>query len=116
MWDQQNSYHCLALRDVRISVRLGAFAAEQGNLSARVQVGELRRAVEALDLDRDAARKTFARFVPESGRVVMETIQWWLDPSMASAAPVYKIKAPVLALYGLDFAQLVGKDRQLKLF
>ena len=29
MWDQQNSYHCLALRDVRISVRLGAFAAEQ---------------------------------------------------------------------------------------
>lgn len=55
-------------------------------------------------LDRDAARKTFARFVPESGRVVMETIQWWLDPSMASAAPVYKIKAPVLALAG-------GKDR-----
>jgi pimeloyl-ACP methyl ester carboxylesterase len=34
----------------------------------------------------------------------METIQWWLDASMASAAPVYKISAPILALAG-------GKDR-----
>lgn len=55
-------------------------------------------------LDRDAARATYAKFVPESGRVVMETIQWWLDASMASAAPVYKIAAPVLALAG-------GRDR-----
>jgi pimeloyl-ACP methyl ester carboxylesterase len=55
-------------------------------------------------LDRHDARHVFAQFVPESGRVVHETIQWWLDPSMASAAPVYKIKTPVLALAG-------GKDR-----
>lgn len=55
-------------------------------------------------MDRDEARTLFAKFVPESGRVVMETIQWWLDASMASAAPAYKIKAPILAIAG-------GRDR-----
>jgi len=55
-------------------------------------------------LERDEARRIYAKFTPESGRVVMETIQWWLDASMASAAPVYKISAPILALAG-------GKDR-----
>ncbi len=55
-------------------------------------------------LSRDDARKAFARFVPESGRAVLETVQWWLDHSMASAAPVYRISCPVLAVAG-------GKDR-----
>jgi pimeloyl-ACP methyl ester carboxylesterase len=55
-------------------------------------------------LPREAARKTFAKFVPESGRAVAETVHWWLDGAMASAAPVYKIAAPVLALAG-------GRDR-----
>ncbi len=51
-------------------------------------------------LEREAARRTFARFVPESGRAVLETVQWWLDPSMASAAPSYKTAAPILAIAG----------------
>lgn len=51
-------------------------------------------------LTRAAARKAFARFVPESGRAVMETIHWWADHSMASAAPPYRISAPVLAIAG----------------
>lgn len=55
-------------------------------------------------LSRDDARHAFARFVPESGRVVREAVQWWLDHSMASTAPVYKISAPVLAMAG-------GRDR-----
>ncbi|MFZ4120388.1 MAG: alpha/beta hydrolase [Caulobacterales bacterium] len=55
-------------------------------------------------LSREDARAMFARFAPESGRAVMETLQWWLDHAMASAAPVYKISAPVLALAG-------GQDR-----
>jgi pimeloyl-ACP methyl ester carboxylesterase len=55
-------------------------------------------------LSRDDARKAFARFVPESGRAIREAIQWWLDHSMASSAPVYRIAAPVLALAG-------GRDR-----
>lgn len=55
-------------------------------------------------LDGATARRTFARFVPESGRVVMEVMQWWLDPTMATAAPTYRIAAPVLALAG-------GRDR-----
>jgi pimeloyl-ACP methyl ester carboxylesterase len=42
--------------------------------------------------------------VPESGRAVMETVQWWLDHSMASAAPVYRIGCPILAIAG-------GQDR-----
>lgn len=55
-------------------------------------------------LPRDEARRTFAKFVPESGRAVAETVHWWLDHAMASAAPVYRIDAPVLALAG-------GQDR-----
>lgn len=55
-------------------------------------------------LPRDAARRTFAKFVPESGRAVAETVHWWMDHAMASAAPAYKIAAPILALAG-------GKDR-----
>jgi pimeloyl-ACP methyl ester carboxylesterase len=51
-------------------------------------------------LDSNAARKTFARFRHESGRAVMETVQWWLDPTMASAAPVYRIAGPVLGMAG----------------
>ena len=55
-------------------------------------------------LSREDARRAFARFVPESGRAIREAVQWWLDHSMASQAPVYRIAAPVLALAG-------GKDR-----
>lgn len=51
-------------------------------------------------LSRDDARRAFARFVPESGRAIREAVQWWLDASMASQAPVYRIAAPVLALAG----------------
>jgi len=55
-------------------------------------------------LTREDARRAFAHFTPESGRVMREAVQWWMDHSMASSAPVYKIAAPVLALAG-------GKDR-----
>jgi pimeloyl-ACP methyl ester carboxylesterase len=65
------------------------------------------RVARATTLDRLAredARHAFARFVPESGRAIREAVQWWLDHSMSSQAPVYRISAPVLALAG-------GKDR-----
>lgn len=55
-------------------------------------------------LDSAHARRLFARFVPESGRAVRETLHWWLDPTAATAAPAYRISAPVLALAG-------GRDR-----
>lgn len=55
-------------------------------------------------LTRDDARRTFARFVPESGRAIREAVQWWTDHAMASQAPVYRIAAPVLGLAG-------GRDR-----
>lgn len=51
-------------------------------------------------LDREGSRRAFARFVPESGRAIFETVQWWLDPGMNSSAPPYRIGAPVLALSG----------------
>jgi pimeloyl-ACP methyl ester carboxylesterase len=55
-------------------------------------------------LSREDARRTFARFVPESGRAIRETLQWWTDHSTASQAPVYRIDAPVLGIAG-------GRDR-----
>ena len=65
------------------------------------------RVARATTLDRlskEDARRAFARFVPESGRAIREAMQWWLDTSMSSQAPVYRITAPVLGLAG-------GKDR-----
>jgi pimeloyl-ACP methyl ester carboxylesterase len=55
-------------------------------------------------LSREEARKAFARFVPESGKAIREAVQWWLDHSMSSQAPVYRIAAPVLGVAG-------GRDR-----
>jgi len=51
--------------------------------------------------DREAVLK---RFVPESGRALWETFNWWLDPFMGASVPFGAIKAPVLAAAG-------GKDR-----
>jgi len=50
-------------------------------------------------LDRAARDATFARMVPESGRALWETLNWWLDPFMTTqvaAAP----GLPVLAVAG----------------
>jgi pimeloyl-ACP methyl ester carboxylesterase len=44
-------------------------------------------------------RATYARMVPESGRALWETLNWWLDPFATTIAPT-RIAAPVLALVG----------------
>jgi pimeloyl-ACP methyl ester carboxylesterase len=51
-------------------------------------------------LPREQARRAFGRFTAESGRAIRETMHWWLDHSMASAAPVYRIDCPVLGIGG----------------
>lgn len=50
-------------------------------------------------LDSEARRAAFARMVPESGRALWETLNWWLDPFMTTqvAAPH---GTPVLAIAG----------------
>jgi pimeloyl-ACP methyl ester carboxylesterase len=48
-------------------------------------------------LEREAA---FARMVPESGRALWETLNWWLDPFMTTRIAPEPIRAPVLALAG----------------
>ena len=42
----------------------------------------------------------FERMVPESGRALWETLNWWLDPMTTTSVPPSAIKAPVLALAG----------------
>jgi pimeloyl-ACP methyl ester carboxylesterase len=42
----------------------------------------------------------FAKMVPESGRALWETLNWWLDPFMTTQVIPSRIKAPVLALVG----------------
>lgn len=51
-------------------------------------------------LPRESARHTFTRFVPESGRAILETVQWWLDHGRESVVQVERIRAPVLAIAG----------------
>jgi pimeloyl-ACP methyl ester carboxylesterase len=55
-------------------------------------------------LPREAARAAFSRFVPESGRAIFETVQWWLDHERSTAVQVEAISAPILTIAG-------GQDR-----
>jgi pimeloyl-ACP methyl ester carboxylesterase len=65
-------------------------------------------------LTREEARRTFARFLPESGKVVLETVHWWLDHTMASAAPAHRIECPVLAVGGgRDYVNPSSTVRQI---
>ena len=50
-------------------------------------------------LDRAAREAAFARMVPESGRALWETLNWWLDPFMTTRVSG-KPGLPVLALAG----------------
>jgi pimeloyl-ACP methyl ester carboxylesterase len=49
-------------------------------------------------MERGARKRAFARMVPESGRAMWETLNWWLDPFMTTR--VGEIGAPSLALAG----------------
>lgn len=51
-------------------------------------------------MDRDVRRAVFARMVPESGRALWQTLNWWLDPFMTTMVAPGAIGAPVLALAG----------------
>jgi pimeloyl-ACP methyl ester carboxylesterase len=67
----------------------------------------------AVDPDRGAAglylldrlsgeerREIWARMVPESGRALFETLNWWLDPFATTLVPPHRVKTPVLAIAG----------------
>ncbi|HXQ15076.1 MAG TPA: alpha/beta hydrolase [Caulobacteraceae bacterium] len=60
-------------------------------------------AAQAYSLDQmsEAERSgVFARMVPESGRALWETLNWWLDPLMTTSVAASAVKAPVLAVAG----------------
>ena len=57
----------------------------------------------ALDrLPTEAQRAVFARFVPESGRTVFETLFWHLDWAHTSAVEVRAVTCPLLCLVGSE--------------
>jgi pimeloyl-ACP methyl ester carboxylesterase len=51
-------------------------------------------------LPREARRATFARLVPESGRALWETLNWWMDPMATTLVGAEAVRAPVLAIAG----------------
>ena len=51
-------------------------------------------------MDQEARRAVFARMVPESGRALWQTLNWWLDPFMTTLVPPGAIGAPTLAIAG----------------
>jgi pimeloyl-ACP methyl ester carboxylesterase len=51
-------------------------------------------------LPRAVRRATFARLVPESGRALWETLNWWLDPFATTLVGAGGVRAPVLAIAG----------------
>jgi pimeloyl-ACP methyl ester carboxylesterase len=53
---------------------------------------------------REEQKAMFARLVPESGRALYETLSWWLDPFLTTAAGPPLGGPPVLVLSG-------GRDR-----
>ena len=51
-------------------------------------------------LPRAVRRATFARLVPESGRALWETLNWWLDPFATTLVDTRAMRGPVLAIAG----------------
>jgi pimeloyl-ACP methyl ester carboxylesterase len=51
-------------------------------------------------LPRHARHALRDRLVPESGRALFETLNWWLDPFMTTMAQPDRIAAPILAIAG----------------
>jgi pimeloyl-ACP methyl ester carboxylesterase len=51
-------------------------------------------------LPRPVRRAAFARLVPESGRALWETLNWWLDPFANTLVAAGGVHAPVLAITG----------------
>lgn len=47
-------------------------------------------------------RDIFARLVPESGRVLYETLLWWMDWQAASYVSARRMQVPMLVLCGSD--------------
>jgi pimeloyl-ACP methyl ester carboxylesterase len=55
----------------------------------------------SLDRLSSADRKAiFSRMVPESGRALWETLNWWLDPFMTTMVDAGRIGAPALVMAG----------------
>lgn len=51
-------------------------------------------------LPRADRRHAFSRLVPESGRALWETLNWWLDPLATTLVGAGSVGAPVLAIAG----------------
>lgn len=51
-------------------------------------------------LPRGDRRVAFGRLVPESGRALWETLNWWLDPFATTLVGAASVRAPVLAMAG----------------
>jgi pimeloyl-ACP methyl ester carboxylesterase len=51
-------------------------------------------------MTKDDRKAVFARMVPESGRALWETLNWWLDPFMTTSVSPSRVKAPALVLAG----------------
>lgn len=51
-------------------------------------------------MDREERAAIFKRMVPESGRALWQTLNWWMDPFMATLVPSAMIEGPVLAIAG----------------
>jgi pimeloyl-ACP methyl ester carboxylesterase len=51
-------------------------------------------------MDPELGRSVFARMVPESGRALWQTLNWWLDPFMSTVVAPGAVAAPVLAIAG----------------
>jgi pimeloyl-ACP methyl ester carboxylesterase len=61
------------------------------------------RSLAASLFDRLAVRErraTFARLVPESGRALWESLNWWLDPLATTFVDPSQIEVPVFAVAG----------------
>lgn len=51
-------------------------------------------------LPQQALRETYARLVPESGRALFETLNWWFDPFATTLVSAARVRAPVLGVAG----------------
>lgn len=75
-----------------------------GNLWNKTIVADFRLAARySLDkLPPALQRDSFARMVPESGRVLFETLSWWFDWRAASRVSAHRLQVPLLVIAGCE--------------
>jgi copper ion binding protein len=107
---------CVARVERALQAVPGVLSASVNLATEQAHVERIKGAAGAAALMAAVAKAGYAAHVVAADQPEPAATPSWPSRRELSATVAWMDDEPVLALYGLDFAQLDGRDRQLKLF